>query len=272
MHTTNTLAVPTVGVSVALPRTLLDLAVTLRPDVARTRQHMALLAGRLGFTSVWLVAQDSEPDHETLAVLAANARPAQIGVIVGGLDDAAMTQRLRAIRDAEISPVSVEIPGSRITDDVRAVLDGDLRRCRAVVAVDESSDDHLDAAGLIVHSTDRVETEARLRRLVANRAAAGLTAAELPLAVALPVSIGRTRNEAEARALLDKDLAEPEALRAGGLFGTFEQAQRQVLGLRRAGADVLRVTLADEHDVADLLAQVRALAVGPTPVLHERSS
>lgn len=63
--------------------------------------------------------------------------------------------------------------------------------------------------------------------------------------------------------------AHPEAT---GLFGTFEQAQIQVLELARAGADELRVTLADEIDVADLLAQTRALVVGPTAALWQRGS
>lgn len=257
-----------------LPATLLDLAVTLRPDVARTRQHMALLAGRLGFRTVWLVAHGTEPDHEALAVLAASARPAGIGVIVGALDGDRMPDRLRDIRAAEAGPVMVEVPADRLDRNVRTALGDDLRKAGAVVAVNRPSAAHeaLGAAGLVVHSTDRQATEELLRHLVNARAAAGKTSADLPLTVALPVSIGRTRNEAEARALLDEDLADPHELRAGGLFGTFEEAQRQVLALRRAGADVLRATLADEQDVADLLAQVRALAVGPTPLLHERNS
>jgi 4-hydroxy-3-methylbut-2-en-1-yl diphosphate synthase IspG/GcpE len=55
-----------------------------------------------------------------------------------------------------------------------------------------------------------------------------------------------------------------------GIFGTFEQAQEQVLELARAGAEVLLVTVPDEQDIADVLAQVRALVVGATPALLER--
>jgi hypothetical protein len=55
-----------------------------------------------------------------------------------------------------------------------------------------------------------------------------------------------------------------------GVFGTFEQAQQQVLALARAGAEVLLVTVPDELDVADVLAQVRALVVGATPALFRR--
>lgn len=88
-----------------------------------------------------------------------------------------------------------------------------------------------------------------------------------PLIVAVPISIGRTLNEAEARADRDPRFAGDRHPRACGVFGTFEQAQEQVLELARAGAEVLLVTVPDEHDVADVLAQVRALVVGATPVL-----
>ena len=56
-----------------------------------------------------------------------------------------------------------------------------------------------------------------------------------------------------------------------GIFGTFEQAQEQVLALARAGAEVLLVTLPYELDIADLLAQVKALVVGATPALFQQN-
>jgi len=40
-----------------------------------------------------------------------------------------------------------------------------------------------------------------------------------------------------------------------------------VLALARAGAEVLLLTVPHEQDVADVLAQVRALVVGATPAL-----
>jgi len=52
-----------------------------------------------------------------------------------------------------------------------------------------------------------------------------------------------------------------------GIFGTFEQAQEQVLALARAGADDLVLDVPLEQDVADVLAQIRALVVGATPEL-----
>ena len=88
-----------------------------------------------------------------------------------------------------------------------------------------------------------------------------------PLIVAVPVSIGRTHNEAVARADRDPRFVGESDPRIVGIFGTFEQAQQQVLELARAGAEVLLVTVPHEQDVADVLAQVRALVVGATPAL-----
>jgi hypothetical protein len=88
--------------------------------------------------------------------------------------------------------------------------------------------------------------------------------------VDVAVSIGRTRSEAAARAARDPRFGGAAHPQVSGIFGTLEQAQGLVLELARAGADELRVTLADEIDVADLLAQTRALVVGPTKALLDR--
>ena len=88
-----------------------------------------------------------------------------------------------------------------------------------------------------------------------------------PLIVSLPISIGRTRNEAVARADRDPRFVGANQPEVSGIFGTFEQGQDQVLELARAGADVLLVTVADDLDVGDLLAQIRALTLGPTETL-----
>jgi hypothetical protein len=90
------------------------------------------------------------------------------------------------------------------------------------------------------------------------------------LVVAVPVSIGRTRNEAAARASRDPRFVGEAHPEVAGIFGTFEQAQAQVLDLARAGAEALLVAVPDELDVADVLAQVKALVVGATPALFRR--
>jgi hypothetical protein len=89
--------------------------------------------------------------------------------------------------------------------------------------------------------------------------------------VDVPVAIGRTHREAAARAARDPRFVGEAHPEHSGLFGTFERAQAVVLELARAGADELRATLADEIDLADLLAQARALVVGATATLRERT-
>lgn len=150
----------------------------------------------------------------------------------------------------------------------------------AVVAPAGSSAEHLArlreaAAPARVETPDEVSGPVvETRDPAAVRAArAALDAAgrrQDPVVVQVPVAIGRTMNEAVARVERDPRLAPDRTVRERGLFGTFEQAQDQVLALAGAGAAQLRLVLADEIDVADLLAQVRALVVGATPALHAR--
>lgn len=114
----------------------------------------------------------------------------------------------------------------------------------------------------IVRSTDHAE----IRRV---RATLDDEGSQRPLIVAVPISIGRTLNEAVARADREPRFAGDAHPQVSGIFGTFEDAQHQVLELARAGADVLLLTVPDEEDIADLLAQIRALVVGATPALFD---
>lgn len=86
--------------------------------------------------------------------------------------------------------------------------------------------------------------------------------------VAVPISIGRTWSEARARADLEPRFTaghDPEEI---GIFGAFEDVQEQVLALARAGADGLVLEIPLERDVADVLAQIRALVAGAAPLLR----
>lgn len=176
----------------------LSLAVMLHPDHSPAQQeHMATLAGRLGFEAVHVPVTSGESlPQERLERLITAAAPALVV-----LDDGTAAPGL--VRGRHPALVARE----------RARLD--------------ASDD---------------------RR---------------PVIVALPVSLGRTRNEAVARAARDPRFADADHPQVCGIFGTLEQGQQQVLELARAGAGVLLVTVADDLDVADLLAQVRALVSGP---------
>ena len=88
----------------------------------------------------------------------------------------------------------------------------------------------------------------------------------------LPVSIGRTPAEAEARAGLDPSLADFGDLHRDGLFGTLETAQARVVELAHAGVTDLRCALPDVPDVHDVVAQLTAVVVGTTATHHPDAS
>lgn len=253
-----------------LPSTLLDLGVTLRPEHdAERRRHVARLAGRLGFRHVW-APLTGDPAGADVTALVEWARPARVGLVLTG-DPADMAGRIAALPDAgPAADVLLEIHAPATARDRLVAAAGGSGRWRANAYVTWYDPE---AAGLVVPADevgDRARAEAAVEQAAARRRAGGGDRRTFPISVALTVSIGRTMSEAEARALRDPALSGPRHPRRAGLFGTLEHAQEQALGLARAGADAVRATLADERDTADLLAQLRAVAVGPTAVLHAR--
>lgn len=135
----------------------------------------------------------------------------------------------------------------------------------ALVVVDEAAGEEGDGAtGVgVVRANNPAE-------VAAARAAMTQAGVSRPLLVAIPVSIGRTMGEAVARAQREPRFAGDRHPSRAGIFGTFERAQEEVLALAEAGADGLIVDLPLERDVADVLAQVKALVVGATPELLRR--
>jgi hypothetical protein len=245
---------------------LLTLGLTLRVhhDVERQR-HMAHLAGRLGYSSVWLPIGTTSPmpDVDVVDRLSSAAYPARVGLVVAG-------------GHAEL-PLVASIPGVLLeihhADRERALGAVGARGWRDrvhVAALAGAMGATLDSAGVVLSGAlpGLFET---LALCVTARVDAGRTPVDLPITLDMTASIGRTTAEAQARVARDADLCGTRDPKVSGLFGTLEQAQQQALSLRRAGADALRVTLADEQDIADLLAQFRAVVTGPTAVLHARA-
>jgi hypothetical protein len=103
---------------------------------------------------------------------------------------------------------------------------------------------------------------------VGGVAVRGLPAADAPWARTLPVSIGRTTAEAEARRAADPDFGGWGDPRRVGLFGALEDCQAQVARLAHAGVVDLRCVLPDTHDVHDVMAQLTAVAVGDPSTHH----
>ncbi|MGW0712389.1 hypothetical protein ACWD4G_41735 [Streptomyces sp. NPDC002643] len=248
-----------------VPDTLLDLGLTLRSQQGTERLlHTARLAARLGFRYLWLPVPEGAALPDT-AALALSARPGRVGLVLSG-DPESVIRRLTALRDSRDLLLEIHAPAA-LRDRLVAALGGpDQWRRRAFVPwYDE------EAAGHVVPAEQAADRETALKALADASGRRGVRERSPVLSVALTVSIGRTMSEAEARAQRDDALSGPRHPRIAGLFGTLEHAQEQALGLARAGADTLRATLADEQDAADLLAQLRAVAVGPTPLLHARS-
>jgi hypothetical protein len=266
------------------PGSSLGLEISLRAehDTAH-RQHIAHLAGRLGFASVWLPAEGGRPPVEEVQALMVAARPAQLGVAIDATPTEFRGSWLTWIDvtrdDVGTGALLLDLPPAASADLKAAIVEavgGPEAYHRRVLIRQAAADGHpvtpdLDAAGQIVVGLDREVVAARVAETREARAAAGKRPAEFTIVVDLTVAIGRTMREAEVRAERDPLLAGHRHPKGAGLFGTLEHAQEQVLRYARAGADRLRATLADEHDVADLLAQFRSLAVGPVPLLLTRT-
>lgn len=118
--------------------------------------------------------------------------------------------------------------------------------------------------GYVVHSHDRDDAAAVVRALRERGLSPGTS-----VTVALPVIVGRTLGEAEARLSRDPVLRRTRDPRRAGLLGTFSDAQAQLTDLILAGADGLRAEPAEEADMADQLAQLRAVAAGPIALLSQ---
>jgi hypothetical protein len=249
----------------AAPAVLFDLALTLHPEHdASAQDRAAILAGRLGYREVWLPVGEGSgwPEPGRLADLAAAAGSARVGLVVTG----GATEVAAALRSGQGGDALLELEG--VSDDlVDAVGGAAAWRERVRLPRFDPA-----AAGTVVVGTSRPEVLDGVRGAVGSRSAAGLSRDRHRVVAAVPVSIGRTFSEADARARRDPRLSGAHDPRRGGLFGTHDQAQGQALDLAAAGVDVVRVIVADEVDVADLLAQVRSLVVGATPVLHARRS
>lgn len=251
------------------PAMLLDVALTLRPDHSADRQlRCAALAAGLGYAEVWLPVGSAAgdgfgfPPPGRLDELAAAADGARLGLVLGGSEDEVLAGLLGLGHGAGADAL-LELPASAAAL-VRAV--GGAAGWQARVRLPRFD---IGAAGTVVTAVTRADAVTGVAVAAARRAAARLGPATHPVVAALPVSVGRTHNEAVGRAQRDPRFAAAGPA-DGGLVGSYEQAQTQVLELAAAGADALRVTVADDVDWADLLAQVRSLATGATPVTHGR--
>jgi hypothetical protein len=100
------------------------------------------------------------------------------------------------------------------------------------------------------------------RDLARAVAEAAEVAAGRPVLVEVPISVGRTAAEAHARADSEELFALVGHPARSGLFGTLEECQAGAARLAHAGATELVCYLPHSGDLIDVLAQLRAIAVG----------
>jgi len=108
----------------------------------------------------------------------------------------------------------------------------------------------------------------RVATLMAACGARGREFASLGVAVQLPVSVGRTETEAQARAAPESLFAGDRHPAVSGIFGTLEMCQDRVIELAHAGVTDVRCVLPNSPDVHDVIAQLTAMVVGSIDVLQ----
>jgi hypothetical protein len=241
----------------ASQESLLDLEVFLAHDqLAQRHDQLAVLAGRLHYRAIWLGVESGPIDNDRLVAMRALSVDAAVGVSFRSIPTADIV--------AALPPdVLVEIPAAGRTRDSLIAAVGGVAGWSQRVRIRGPLDDQ--AAGVVIVASDRAGLLAAITTAAKARAAG-----HGQVVAAVAVSIGRTASEAAARASRDPHLAGARHPRHAGVFGTLDDAQEQVLALAAAGADSLLVTVPDDVDVADLLAQLRSAVAGPTPVLHRR--
>lgn len=100
------------------------------------------------------------------------------------------------------------------------------------------------------------------RDLAAEVSAAAAVAAGRAVLAEVPVSVGRTTAEAQARADADELFTLTGHPAQQGLFGTLEECQAAAARLAHAGATELVCYLPLASDLPDILAQLRSIAIG----------
>jgi len=104
-----------------------------------------------------------------------------------------------------------------------------------------------------------LEAAAAARQAAAR---AGRDPAQLGIAARLPVSVGRTGAEAQARWDAEPAFAGLGRSDEAGIFGTLEQCHDRVVALAHAGVTDLRCLLPNAIDIHDVIAQLTAMTIG----------
>jgi hypothetical protein len=257
-----------------------------RLDDAHSRD-VARLVARLGLAGVWVrrpwpgglvTPAASTPAASTAALLArlgAEMAPCPVGLVAD--TDAADVGILRALTQMGASASAGQSAAAPVSN-LRLALAGTpmaVARWQRWIAARSS----VSAAeiGLAVAETGETAQPAHTppapgravfvpfaagRDLDTAVTGAAASAAGCPVWVEVAVSVGRTTAEARARADTEQLFAVVGHPERDGLFGTLEECQAGAARLAHAGATELICYLPRSSDLPDVLAQLRAIAVG----------
>ncbi len=243
-------------------------------DADERAASLARLCDRAGIDIVWLVDRsrlDADPSlapvAERAGEIAGMLERSSLGLMIGPTDDSdplGGSTSMRSLADAgrlEVSgPAGVDLatwtaPMPRLR---RSIVIRDMADVPAALRI---ADDIVLPAWRFADletATDEVRAEAN---------EAGRDPATLGVAALLPVSIGRTQAEADARVAADPIFALVGDPAATGIFGTLEECQDRVIALAHAGITDLRCVVPATVDVHDVIAQLTSITVGTTDVL-----
>lgn len=232
---------------------------------------LARLCDRAGIDVVWLahraaLLDDEWPDPPGAIIrsVVGELERAAFGAFVGdpdrGLDLLAQAEGAAAHQRFELA-WSAGRPAPRNDGPRRPRRSVVVREMAEVSRALAVADDIVLAAWLFP-DLETAADEVRAEAIEAGRATDALGVAAL-----LPVSVGRTQAEAEARVVADPLFERTGHPAETGIFGTLEECQDRVIALAHAGITDLRCLLPATLDAHDVIAQLTSMTVGTTDVL-----
>ena len=240
-------------------------------DIDERAEALARLCDRAGIDIVWLADRMAlldddwqDPPGDAVHRVASELERATFGAFVRDVDGA--TESITHAVGADAMPrveLAFPIEHANRTDDRpvrprRSVVVRDLMQVTLALAV---------ADDIVLPAWHFADLETAADEVRAEAIEVGRSTASLGVAALLPVSIGRTQAEADARVAAD-----PLFLRTGhpaetGIFGTLEECQDRVIALAHAGITDLRCVIPATLDAHDVIAQLTAMTLGTTDVL-----
>ena len=244
-----------------------------RDQVARLGE-VARMCDDAGIDALWVPERvpDTDdvasPQGDALDAVAANTTRLRVGLMMSSDPrtdgDAAATLRRASVVTRRLE---IAVPADVADGRIRDLLPEGVRLSVAtphLAAMDIAARVGDDAVLSATSVADLETTTAQLRACCER---AERDPDTLGIALEVPVSIGRTRAEAEARshgeALFDV-VGSPADV---GVFGTLEECQERVIAFAHAGVTDLRCYLPSNPDIHDVIAQLTAVTIGTIEVL-----